>query len=418
MTLKVKPFTLFLYAVLLAVLLLGWQVLFKNKNPRDLTDLLEPLFRKKSEWTGLITLWNVNFIECGTGSNTRWLNLQIERFEKQNPGVFIDVRNITPSRVKMYFQGNERESLLPDIIALPVYEDIIPEGLLVDLHEFFGQEDLKRLNPIAYKHVIRDGRLIGVPYMMGAYAILFNLQLAHERGVVIPEGQLDFAFLDSAVRAMTFTEKKGKTEKQYYGFCTYSTPYSRPLLSIIYGDREKIVNESAYGYLIRWHNIGALPSGMMDFSYNQAWDLFAGQGKVGIMLASTRAIYQMRALQQAGKGFDIAVKALPYHGSGMFLDQVAAFGILRTDDRIKLELCVSFLKGLLKDRAQRELKTVGMFPVINGIDDIYADDPQMHQLETSLKNFIYGPGDEQVLRILENQYDRLKQQLNVQGVGH
>ncbi len=416
MNLKVKPFTLFLYVVVLLVILLGWPAL--SKNLRNLPDPLEPLFRKKSEWTGLITLWNVNFIDCGTGSNTRWLNLQVERFEKQNPGVFIDVRNITPSRMKMYFQGNERENVLPDIIALPVYEDIIPHNLLVDLDEFFNQEDLKKLNPVAYKHVVRNGKMIGVPYMMGAYAILFNLQLAHEKGVIISEGQLDYTFLDSAVRTMTFTEKAGKSEKRYYGFCTYSEPYSRPLLSIIHGNQGKIVDERAYGYLIQWNKAGAFPPGMMDFSYNQAWDLFAGQGRVGAMLANTRAIYQMRALQQSGNGFEIAVKALPADKNGMFLDQVAAFGILRTDNPKKLELCVSFLKGLLEDSAQQELKIIGMFPVMNSVGDIYTDDPQMHQLETSLKNFVYGPSDEQALRLLENQYDKLKEELNVQAIDH
>jgi len=415
MNLKVKPFTLFLYAVLLLILLV-WPAM--SKDLRNLPDPLEPLFRKKPEWTGLITLWNVNFIDCGTGSNTRWLNLQIERFEKQNPGVFIDVRNITPSRLKMYFQGNERENILPDIIALPVYEDIIPRDLLVDLGEFFSQEDLEKLNSAAYNHVIKDGKMIGVPYMMGVYALVFNLQLAHEKEVIIPEGQLDYAFLDSAVKAMTFTEKNGKAEKQYYGFCTYSTPYSRPLLSIIHGNREKIVDERVCGYLFQWHKSGAFPPGMTDLSYDRAWDLFAAQGRVGVMLANTRAIYQMRALQQAGKGFEIAVKGLPAEKDGIFSDQIAAFGIVRTDNRIKLELCISFLKGLLEDRAQQELKTIGMFPVVDSAGDIYADDPQMYQLETSIKNYVYGPGDEQALRILENRYEELKKELNVQSVDH
>lgn len=415
MKLKVKPFTLFLY-IISFIVLVGWPIL--SKDLRNLPDPLEPLFKKKSEWTGLITLWNVNFIECGTGSNSKWLNLQVERFEKQNPGVFIDVRNITPSRMKMYFQGNERESVLPDIIALPVYEDIVPYDLLVDLREFFTQEDLRKLNPVAYNYVMRGDKLIGVPYMMGTYAILINLQLAQEKEIAIPESKLDYAFLDSAVKSMTFTEKVGRSEKQYYGFCTYSEPYSRPLLSIIHGNQEKIVDERAYGYLMQWHKAGAFPADMMNFSYKQAWDLFAIQGRVGVILANTRAIYQMRALQQSGKGFEIAVKSLPANKNGMFLDQVAAFGVLRTDNSAKLKLCVSFLKGLLEEKAQRELKTIGMFPVIDTVGNIYADDPQMHQLEISLSNFVYGPGDEQVLHILENQYDKLKEELNVQATGH
>lgn len=409
MNFKVKPFTLFLYVALLVILLV-LPVLIENL--RSLPDPLDLLFRKKLEWTGVITLWNVNFIDCGTGNNTRWLNLQIEKFEKQNPGVFIDVRNITPERMKMYFQGNIRENILPDIIALPVYEDIIPLDLLIDLNEFFSQQELERLNPVAYKHVVRGGKMMGVPYMMGAYALVFNVQLAHEKGVSIPQGQVDYVFLDSAVRAMTFTEKAGRAEKRYYGFCAYSEPYSRPLLSIIHNGQDKIVDKRVCDYLIQWYRDGVFPSGMTDFSYDQAWDLFAGKGTVGVMLANTRAIYQMRALQRLGKGFEIEVKNLPANKKGLFVDQVASFGILRTNNRIKLELCVSFLKGLLEEKAQKELKTIGMFPVITAVNDIYADDPQMHQLEAWLRNCAYGPGDEKVVQILEEEYERLRQELN------
>lgn len=410
MRLRVKPFTLFLYGIVLALIIIGTRIYTRGIS---LPDPLEPLTVKKPEWTGLITLWDTSYVDCGTGSNTGWLNKQIQRFEKNNPGVFIDVRKITPERMKMYFEGKMRDELLPDIIALPVYEQIVPQELLLDLKPYLSQKEIDRFCGIAKKRITKGEKIFGVPWMMAPYALIFNNRLIEEANIIIPDEELDWAFVDSAVRSLTFSKQEGKSEKQYFGFCTYSTSHSRPLWSIIHGDKDKIIDDKAYNLILRWHREArALPNNMLDCSFGEAWQLFAMQGRVGIMLGNVRAVYQMRNLQQIGKGFEITVKEIPSGGkNGLFLDQVAAYGIIKTENREKLDLCVSFLKMLIEEGAQRELKQIGAFSVISSVRDIYQDDPQMSLLEASLKKYVFSPGDSHWRKYGESAYAELKNKL-------
>lgn len=160
MRLRVKPFTLFLYGIVLALIIIGTRIYTRGIS---LPDPLEPLTVKKPEWTGLITLWDTNYVDCGTGSNTGWLNKQIQRFEKNNPGVFIDVRKITPERMKMYFEGKMRDELLPDIIALPVYEQIVPQELLLDLKPYLSQRRLTDFAVLRKSVLQKVKRSLGYP---------------------------------------------------------------------------------------------------------------------------------------------------------------------------------------------------------------------------------------------------------------
>ena len=201
--------------------------------------------------------------------------------------------------------------------------------------------------------------------------MIFNNRLIEEANIIIPDEELDWAFVDSAVRSLTFSKQEGKSESSIW-FLHTNLPFPS-LWSIIHGDKDKIIDDKAYNLILRWHREArALPNNMLDCSFGEAWQLFAMQGRVGIMLGNVRAVYQMRNLQQIGKGFEITVKEIPSGGkNGLFLDQVAAYGIIKTENREKLDLCVSFLKMLIEEGAQRELKQIGAFSVISSVRDIY-----------------------------------------------
>ena len=136
--------------------------------------------------------------------------------------------------------------------------------------------------------------------MMAPYALIFNNRLIEEANIIIPDEELDWAFVDSAVRSLTFSKQEGKSEKQYFGFCTYSTSHSRPLWSIIHGDKDKIIDDKAYNLILRWHRKRALPNNMLDCSFGEAWQLFTC--RAGVDNAGKRqGRISMRNLQQIGK---------------------------------------------------------------------------------------------------------------------
>ena len=142
-----KPVTLILYMVILIFLVLGTRIFLMG------SDKNEPFNGENAgqdeKWTGIITLWDIPYVETGVGSNSSWLSSRIQEFERENPGIFIDVRRMTPQRAAMYFTGDVEETILPDIVSLSPYDEILSYSRLQDLESYFTEEDLDRITPFA-----------------------------------------------------------------------------------------------------------------------------------------------------------------------------------------------------------------------------------------------------------------------------
>ena len=99
-------------------------------------------------------------------------------------------------------------------------------------------------------------------------------------------------------------------------------------------------------------------------------------------------------MQSQGKGFELGISILPLEGKeGLFQDQIISYGLIKKDDKEKTEMAIAFLKSLLNDEAQIDLKRIGMFPIVKDIDGIYENDPEMQILEERLENFKFYPND-------------------------
>lgn len=391
--LRVKPFTLFLCIILVLFIILGPRLIWrglKNQEP------LKSLYLKLPKWTGIITIWDVPYVECGTGSNRKWLNSCIRDFEKKYPGVFIQVRGMAPEMARMYFQGNNQQEFMPDIVSLGSYQQIVPLNMLQDLSPFFSKKEIQTLHPLAQKSIIKGNKMIGVPWMLGAYGLFINQDMLEEKELILPEDRpLDYSTLEEIVKNLTYQTKKSKKTKDYYGFCSYSSTYSRPLLGMIYQGRGRIPNEEAYNAMKKWrYELNAIPKLDGEISFENAWKLFGIEERVGVMLGSTRVLYQVRKRQDSGKGPNILVAAIPESiDKKIFQDQVGIYGLIKQQNKEKSKLCILFLKGLIGDNAQKNLDLIGSFPVRNDLDEIYQDDPEMNILEKGLEHYFYYPDD-------------------------
>ena len=155
---KVKPFALFLviFTLLFLILFPSW---FKEKSQSPPED---PFQVEKPKWTGVITLWDIPYVRAGKGSYLGWLSSYISSFEKKYPGVFIDVRSLSSERLAMYLHGDTGRDVLPDLISLGIYDQLLPENDLVDLSSYFSEEDRTALNKLALQRVQSGSRLIGI----------------------------------------------------------------------------------------------------------------------------------------------------------------------------------------------------------------------------------------------------------------
>ena len=389
-----KPVTLILYMVILIFLVLGTRIFLMG------SDKNEPFNGENAgqdeKWTGIITLWDIPYVETGVGSNSSWLSSRIQEFERENPGIFIDVRRMTPQRAAMYFTGDVEETILPDIVSLSPYDEILSYSRLQDLESYFTEENLDRITPFAKKFMYGNGSMMGIPYMMGTYALYTNKEMLEEHGINLEGTDIQYTTLDRVMEKFPYIEKERKREILYYGFGTYCTPYSNPIISMIYYEGDKIEENVGYRYVYSWmHKQDAVPKGIRNMDSTAAIELFLSQGRIGVFLGSTRVLYRNRALSSQGKGLEMGVYTLPMvKGEGIFQDQVAVYGIINKENKVKLSKCADFLQSLLSMEAQADLGRIGMFPIVNDVGFIYEDDPEMLQLEENISNFRYSPKDE------------------------
>ena len=211
MKLRVKPFTLFLYMAIILFLILGTHFIFLKK---ELSADMDLIIQEEPTWKGIITLWDISYVDVGTGSRSEWLNNWVKNFEKQNPGIFIDVRRMTPQRVKAYFSSDINEDYLPDIISLNNYEQTVPINMLEDLTSFFTKEELSRFDIAAYQRVEDEGKIYGVPWMMGAYALILNQDMVEEKGFILDEASIDYESLGKIIEGLAYVKgKQGKPRR-------------------------------------------------------------------------------------------------------------------------------------------------------------------------------------------------------------
>jgi len=395
---KVRPFAVLSVIVILLFLALGPRLLpmaLKSREP------LEPLIPEKPEWTGIIYLWDIPFVTAGTGSHARWLNRYIQSFEKKYPGVYINVRSMTPERLAMYLQDGEFQDFFPDIISLDPYGDLVNESLLADLSGYISEEILAALRPPARDRVVSGSRLIGVPWMMGPYCIIINNSLAGLETNEVQFGDQEeeqppgLEQLEQYAAKSSFEKASGRKKTAFYGFCTYKSPFSKPLLSMIYQDNGKLINDPLTAMLLNWQEKGnVLPDRWKEMPYAEGERFFVSDKRAGMFLGTSRTVYTLKKQQESGKGFEFTVIGIPTDGKdGLFTDQVAAFGLLKQSKPEKKELCIEFLKGMLDTVPQEYLREIGMFSVLNNSAALYDELDPMSVLEKSLRYYRMGPND-------------------------
>lgn len=117
---------------------------------------------EKTEYKGVITLWQIDSFEGGIGSRKQFL-LEIARgFEKENQGVLIMVINHTQSSAEESLKNGRT----PDMISY---------GLGVDIT---GQNELKISNDFVGGKV--GDKTYATPWCKGGYALIANPKLASE----------------------------------------------------------------------------------------------------------------------------------------------------------------------------------------------------------------------------------------------
>ena len=307
-------------------------------------DVKQRLRPEAPDWEGVVSVGVVPSFP--TVNLNGWLKAAFRRFEAQNSGVLVSLREITETGVRT----GAAAGTLPDALLF---------GMTVPL----GAEEI--LRPITGKQVVRDdlqstgvwgGERYALPVAMGGYALLGNRRL------------LDAAGWSPALGfdgTMTLLAEKNLS------IAAPKMPYTDPLRAL-----------TAMGDVGRVRVDGERP-------HSKVWPDFVIEERYAFYVATQREIRRMQALSGAGKGFDTVV--LVPDGAA-FTDQVLLGGVVRPEltaaERESADQRAQYAQRLLKhltaEEAQQDLGRAGLFPV-TACGAICADNEQMAALEEALQ---------------------------------
>lgn len=391
-----KAFTLFLCAILVIYIFAGPKIL--NHMKMDYKKSLEPKI-KKTEWTGVITLWDYPRLDIRNGSRFRWIRSKIKEFEKKNPGVYIELRELDWKDGPPFLKAAASTGANPDIA--PVGSDFyfISKGYLEELDSYLGPLERKDFISGILDTASHNGKLYGIPWMMTGYTMLLNTDMFNEKGVNLPQnGEWTYEEFVDALKQLTY-DNNGKGGPDVFGFNSFIEPGYYNVFGILLSDGAQIVDEATGSFVFNTpealsglkklcdlkHKYKVTHPEFGNMDENQAWASFL-RGEVAVYIGGSWAVPLLRNLQGNG-GINFTVAKFPTGKADVPLTISAtacSYGVFKQEDENKRKVCVDFIKFLTAPEAQEELVNFGYFPVRKSGKHLYENDKEMYTIQQSL----------------------------------
>jgi len=335
--------------------------------------------RFNDEWAGVLRLWVCDEMwPPGSGSFFPWLNACIDRFERRNPGVYVQASSVPLSVLKDFAGGAVNP---PDLLLLAPGMLESPDHLLPLAPDARQSETLQTAG---------QGRAAVVA--LGGYG--WALNAAH-----LTEAPTDWAALGEAVKGKTV--KKGQRAFSWMDapadapFSSYSAAFLSFMVDRRVPEQPEEPAKAGEGLslgltekpsptptprpmkLIRSTLPKSLPS---DFRARESVLSDFASGRTAAILASQRELKRLEALGGAGRAPDWAFEPAP------FTDQLALLAVVdlpREDLAERQALCGRLIGHLLNDESQKALSTIRAFRAMPG-DMLYPLQAGFAPLERAL----------------------------------
>lgn len=393
---KFRPFTLFLWILLLGFIVFG-PIYFIRYRP---TEDIEEHNNKENDWKGVITLWDYPRLDNTNGTRYGWMTSKIKKFERENPGVYIDLKPMELKSGPIELETAIKTKTYPDIAPIATDYCIISKNVLEPVDQYLSMGERDNYKTQALSAVRFNGKTWGFPWMMTTNTMILNADLFHQRNVELPkDGNWTYDQFVEALKKLTYDED-GDGLMDVFGFYSYINLGEYPTWGIILSDGGEIFDKENRNYrfnddkaasglkkLIDLKLVhGVTPENFGENSEKQAWEKFYKDRKIAVYPGGIETINLLMNLKNRGEGFEFMVANYPIGNKGVpvaLSKNVSAYGIFKQQDQQKLEMCVKFIKFITNDEYQRELNRLGFFPIKKSVGGIY-DDPIMHRIEENL----------------------------------
>ena len=202
---------------------------------------LEPV-HEKTEWTGVITLWDYPRLDIRTGTRFGWIKSKIRQFEKQNPGVYIELRELDWNEGPSFLKAAAKIGANPDIAPIGSDYFFISGGYLEGLDGYISLEERADFISSILDTAMYNGKTYGIPWMMTGYTMLLNTDIFSERNVSLPEnGEWTYEQFVEALKQLTYNG--------VYGFNSFIEPGYYNTFGIIMCDGAQIIDDTTGRYI-------------------------------------------------------------------------------------------------------------------------------------------------------------------------
>ncbi len=392
-------------SIVLSLILTGFIVLWTYNLFID--NIIELEKAEEEAYRGIIKIWDIPRPDMNIDSTYSWMANKIRAFERRNAGVYIEyVQADLDTLYNAIVKGNVDADEMPDII--PVDANFFDFSLLEPLNEYISEDEIEEFKHQVIKAVTYQDQLLAVPVAMTTNVMLINLDKFNERGVSPPLGG-DWTyeeFVDIISRLKYDSDGDGIIDE--YGFISSLETNKYDIWAIILSDGCEYINpkrktynfygEKAIKGLQKLVNLKekyrAVPDYFGIIEGKDAWEMFYKDRKAATYITGAWAVDYLDNQYKSGEGFNFDIVNFPKGDKNLPIilsDDIIAYGVLKTEDAKKVQMCVEFLKYLTSERNQRSLEDLSLFTVKRNINNMYSENSKMKKVEKNLDYTIYVP---------------------------
>jgi raffinose/stachyose/melibiose transport system substrate-binding protein len=209
----------------------------------------------------------------------------IDTFEKDNPGVTVELKTINNDTLRTVLQTQLRSGEGPDVFGYdtgPGFAGVLAEaGLLYDLTDAYERYGWG-IYDWARQRVTFDGRLVGVPSQVEEIGVYFNKDLFDKHGLAPPENIADLTRIadtlkGAGVTPFTFSDKEGWEGGHILSIALSSAVGAEGMQALFSGEKSwdsKEVVDAIDLFFGDFNEAGYLPKSPNALTYDNANALF------------------------------------------------------------------------------------------------------------------------------------------------
>lgn len=336
-----------------------------------------------TSWTGVLRLWKCEGWQAGNGSLTGWLNACIEKFEKRNPGVYVQMTDVSAETMAEFMSAGANP---PDLI-------LYAPGMLDAPYHLVQMEAEMPLRKTLNAFGTWQGARYAVPVALGGYVMAVNSELLpetagnwRELSVIEKKDRNQQIPVLNAPADGAYTSWSAALISMFAGSCEQSgTDAPAPVgdgidLGLMPGKAEPTERPDE-------NHPEAIPNALPiqlpgDFRKTvSVYQRFAS-GEIAAMPVTQREIRRLQLLADTGKAPDWRAESIGL----LFTDQaalVSAVAYEREDGKERQSLCMDLIHLMLTAEMQSKLTASRAFPVID-LPPLYGNQAGMREIEMAL----------------------------------